>query len=133
MPRFELIDWYGSNHMVDSDDHTIIAQWFAEWVPQALSANASMPEWRLRVWPSGRDAESGEWRQYNQRHNEWMISRNQQGRMTFVRAMMEIFHIGISEGGELRDELERQEAREAAGVRPAQNRPTRSRPGDGHM
>lgn len=50
--RIELESPDGYLLICDAKGPKILAEWFAEWLPDMVSVNSSYGEWRMRVWPT---------------------------------------------------------------------------------
>lgn len=98
MPQFNLMDYQGYNHVLESNDLETIARWFAEWAPHIVSADSRMPEWRVRAYPTGQPGEGKEWTGWSQQQIEYMIGRNADGRIRFIHDMMDAFKVDIVNG-----------------------------------
>lgn len=49
--RIEIDDPFSYRHQIDTGDAALVAWWFAEKAAMLMSANVSLGECRLRIWP----------------------------------------------------------------------------------
>lgn len=50
--RIDLDDHLQNRHTIDTADPELAGRWFSEKAAMLMSVNASMPDCRLRIWPS---------------------------------------------------------------------------------
>jgi hypothetical protein len=50
--RIEVVDWYMSARTIDTRSARLAGDWLAEQCRDLMSADTTLPDCRLRIWPS---------------------------------------------------------------------------------